>query len=444
MQRLKKEIAKLMKSNIAPVLTRIKGILEAENNDIGLSRGNVSIFQDIRPSASITDAYVIDVQDTKANYTLPLTHNGVGYNNLINIYMLIKLVKLQKGKDFRILCLEEPEAHLHPAMQYKLFKFLREIDEKDKLNQQIIVTTHSSNITAVAGLDNMYLVSYDRSIDPPNIVYQSMQRQLMDQKDARDHMAKFLDVTRSDMLFADKIILVEGIAEKLLLPKFMEKCHCSYEDEHISIVEIGGKHFDHFIRIFHRNPVSRKVLCITDKDVSYPFDREESDAKGHFAKYESLVPEHVSALRTLFSGMVNLKIVHQKLGGRTFEDELFLSNIGKHSVACELLKLATSDLLHTHIEANKLDYQKWKGSILCIDGRIRKRIIDLINQFDEAFKRFPDDTRHLKKLFFAKLFWLNAKDKKGDIALSILVNEELMDKMTVPAYIEEGLKWLSQ
>lgn len=48
-------------------------------------------------------------------------------------------------------------------MQYKLFKFLRKLDKDNKLNQQIFVTTHSSNISAVAGLDNMFMLDYCRS-----------------------------------------------------------------------------------------------------------------------------------------------------------------------------------------------------------------------------------------------------------------------------------------
>lgn len=71
------------------------------------------------------------------------------------------------------------------------------------------------------------------------------------------------------MLFADKVILVEGIAERLLLPLFMEKCGCAYEDEHISIIEIGGKHFEHFVELFNGNAVCKKVLCITDKDFKW-------------------------------------------------------------------------------------------------------------------------------------------------------------------------------
>ena len=53
------------------------------------------------------------------------------------------------------------------------------------------------------------------------------------------------------------VILVEGIAEKLLVPLFMEIYGCSYEDEHISIVEIGGKHFKYFVELLNGNAVKK-------------------------------------------------------------------------------------------------------------------------------------------------------------------------------------------
>ena len=94
--------------------------------------------------------------------------------------MLIKLTEVQKGRDFKILCLEEPEAHLHPARQYKLFKYLKNLDKKNELNQQIFVTTHSSNISAVAGIDNMFMLSYERTGKYPDCRQQSLKEQFKD------------------------------------------------------------------------------------------------------------------------------------------------------------------------------------------------------------------------------------------------------------------------
>lgn len=215
-------ISEQMEEAVQEVLQKIdKVVNEEEKNEIGLKDGNVSIKQGIKYKPDISSGYQIDVRDTTSEYIIPLTHNGVGYNNLINIYMLLKLVELRPGQDFRILCLEEPEAHLHPAMQYKLFKYIKKIDDENKLNQQIFVTTHSSNITSVAGIENIYMLDYNR--DSNQTVNINLLEQLKNKEDSQKHIMKFLDVTRSDMLFAKKIVLVEGIAEKLILPKFMEK-----------------------------------------------------------------------------------------------------------------------------------------------------------------------------------------------------------------------------
>lgn len=215
-------ISEQMEEAVKEVLQKIdKVVNEDEKNEIGLKDGNVSIKQGIKYKPDISNGYQIDVRDTTSEYIIPLSHNGVGYNNLINIYMLLKLVELRPGQDFRILCLEEPEAHLHPAMQYKLFKYIKKIDDENKLNQQIFVTTHSSNITSVAGIENIYMLDYNR--DSNQTVNINLLDQLKDKEDSQKHIMKFLDVTKSDMLFAKKIVLVEGLAERLILPKFMEK-----------------------------------------------------------------------------------------------------------------------------------------------------------------------------------------------------------------------------
>lgn len=215
-------ISEQMEMAVKEVLQKIdKVVNEDEKNEIGLKDGNVSIKQGIKYKPDISSGYQIDVRDTTSEYIIPLSHNGEGYNNLINIYMLLKLVELRPGQDFRILCLEELEAHLHPAMQYKLFKYIKKIDDENKLNQQIFVTTHSSNITSVAGIENIYMLDYNRESN--QAVNINLLEQLKDKEDSQKHIMKFLDVTKSDMLFAKKIVLVEGLAERLILPKFMEK-----------------------------------------------------------------------------------------------------------------------------------------------------------------------------------------------------------------------------
>ncbi|GHV55204.1 ATP-dependent endonuclease [Synergistales bacterium] len=437
-QKLKQTLSEEMKKLLEPALGKMSLLFENENNEIGLNSGNVSIFQNIRPDIRIADAYVTDVKDTKGNYVVPLENNGLGYNNLINIYMLIKLNEIRKGKDFRILCLEEPEAHLHPAMQYKLFKFLRMLDETDKLNQQVFVTTHSSNVSAVAGIDNMYMLDYYRSDTASDCCQQSLEDHFRDKGEAKKHLTKFLDVTRSDMLFADRVILVEGIAEKLLLPLFMEKCGCAYEDGNISIVEIGGKHFEHFIELFNGNAVYKKVLCITDKDFKW-FDGDGSTSE--YERYTAYETPHIKKFSERFSGMGNLKIVSQTLGGSTFEDELLLSNFDSYETTIALLKLTTSKTVIDFIGEQGIDLSKWKDVVLC---KVKECVKIAKDNIDAAILSDEENAPFYRKLFFGILFWAYAESQKGNVALDILSDDELAEAISVPPYIKEGLEWLSK
>lgn len=436
---------------LAPSITKLATLFENEKNAIGLAKGNVSIASTVHANFSLADTYSTEVKDTKNGYTLPLQYNGLGYNNLINIYMLIKLTEIRPGKDFRILCLEEPEAHLHPAMQYKLFKYLRDLDDTDGLNQQIFVTTHSSNISAVAGIDNMFMLAYNRNGHDSDCTQQSLMEQFADKDgrtvktEAKDHLTKFLDVTRSDMLFSDKVILVEGIAEKLLVPLFMEICGCSYEDEHISIVEIGGKHFKYFVELFNGNAVKKKVLCITDKD----FEWIDFDGDGTLRSYSEYVndePTHITDLKKRFP-IENFYICTQSIGGRTFEDEFFLANMVDKATATTVFKRVISDTLNDFFDKYGFDLTAWESHIEEMDGRSRKTIKKFLDAYKSRADTSVERTSDYENLIFAEIFLHYAKDKKGDVALGILTDETLLNKdgsskLIVPHYIQEGLTWL--
>lgn len=144
-------------------------------------------------------------------FDIPIQNNGLGYNNLIFISLL--LAKMQadsdgkylgsSAKQFPVLLIEEPEAHLHPSMQYKFLKFLKENYKKYHRARQIFVTTHSTQITSAILLDEMIcLHSYSpgtTTVCYPGRVFADDEEDIKSKK----FVQRFLDATKSDMLFAN-------------------------------------------------------------------------------------------------------------------------------------------------------------------------------------------------------------------------------------------------
>jgi predicted ATPase len=67
--------------------------------------------------------------------TCELVNEGFGVNQLV--FLLTKALR----SDVRIVCIEEPEIHLHPSAQRKLAQTLVDIAKNE--NKHFIITTHS-------------------------------------------------------------------------------------------------------------------------------------------------------------------------------------------------------------------------------------------------------------------------------------------------------------
>ena len=217
----------------------------------------------------------------------------------------------------------------------------------------------------------------------------------------------------------------------------MEKYGYSYEDEHVSIVEIGGKHFEHFVELFNGNALKKKVLCITDKDFSWMYKEGQTKTQ---QDYKSFTPEHIEKLNNRFI-FNEFKLCTQKNGGTTFEDELFLANYNNVEIAIKLLKIALPEILHPIVETCKLDMKKWEEKLSDIDGRTKPIIEDLITNFTSLIRTDIANEIFYKKLFFSSLFLRYAQAKKGDVALQILTTID-KSELEIPEYIREGLEWL--
>ena len=170
---------------------------------------------------------------------IPAELNGLGYNNLI--YISLVLASLDHQADptrhgtnasiFPILSIEEPEAHLHPALQYKLLKHIEKRVRETKRNRQVFITTHSTHITSASPLDQLIVFTIPETTGTPSVAYPG--RCFTDNDDGKSSKAyveRYLDATKSNLLFSKGVILVEGIAEQLLVPVLAQYIDCSLKD----------------------------------------------------------------------------------------------------------------------------------------------------------------------------------------------------------------------
>jgi len=281
---------------------------------------------------------------------VPATYNGLGYNNLI--YMSLLLAKMQadssitymkrNAKVLSFLAVEECEAHLHPAMQYKFLQFLQDNNANGHV-RQIFMTSHSTQIASAVKLDDLICLSSpilgQINIGYPRVIYKEDND---DDVVSKQYVQRFLDATKADMFFADKLIFVEGIAEELLLPVFAKYLNKNLTDEHVLVVNIGGRYFGHFLRLFDTNnqyTINKKIVCLTDIDpcrkkngvdeeyeVCYPYEYKNDTDNYTYKHYADAIVEQ-------YASHPNIRFYSQdETYGKTLEYDIMRENPN-----CELL-----------------------------------------------------------------------------------------------------------
>ncbi|WKT74943.1 ATP-dependent nuclease [Lysinibacillus fusiformis] len=449
------EQAKVLMDSLAQRMLEGKKQILSYSKDVGAS------FDNAEPNfaGSITDVELYSalklIVEYQSGIQLPITHNGLGYNNLI--FMSLLLAKMQvnasetylgnNAKVFPMLVIEEPEAHLHPSMQRQLLKFLKQ-NLKDKKVRQIFVTTHSTHITGALSLDEqicLYKADNVTHVSYPGKVFGA-------NEDSKKYVQRFLDATKSNMLFAEKIILVEGLAEQLLMSIFAEYIGESLEGNHVAVINVGGKYFDHFLKLFNTNnpvAINRKVVCITDRD---PVRKEISSDGATFKKcypFElNLEPEkyEYKASKQELEYSSNIKFYFQdEIQGKTLEYDLAHFN--------PALEVLVTDSMSNREEIKAL-------MKLFKEGRD-------IAEFYSRLSNSKENTRIINALKHEKLSWSDNDKKialiaarylnsvgKGVNALELayvlqenLAKQDTDDKedyleFVVPNYIKEAIEWV--
>lgn len=192
-----------------------------------------------------------------------LEENSLGYNNLLYIAtVLAELTEAAEEVSFKALLIEEPEAHLHPQFQTRLLKYLEKAAAKH--NVQVIVTTHSPVLASTASIDSLIHLSRHKAGDCYSYTAVPLAACGLAEESKR-FLSRWLDVTKSTLLFARGVILVEGIAEAMLLPELARPVLSGYnkkqgnndhklpeslEDAGVSVVNMNGIYFKHFMPLF--------------------------------------------------------------------------------------------------------------------------------------------------------------------------------------------------
>ena len=193
---------------------------------------------------------------------------GLGSNNLL--FMACELLLLGKEPEgLPLLLIEEPEAHLHPQRQLRLMEFLKQAAGGKVKNTerpvQVILSTHSPNLASKIPLANIVLMEGQHAFPLAN------GQTKLDTGDYR-FLERFLDVTKANLFFAHGVVIVEGVAEAILLPVLAKLIGNDLTHHGVSIVNVGGRGLSRFSRIFQRHDeeaprIGIPVACVADMDV---------------------------------------------------------------------------------------------------------------------------------------------------------------------------------
>lgn len=340
---------------------------------------------------------------------LPSIRNGLGYKNLIKIelelYGFSLFMKKKTSRSVPLLFIEEPEAHMHPQLQQRFIEHIRSATSKilggDSV--QIVISTHSPHIANSAGFDNIcYLHKIEDNVESKNLKDFCTKNE-----ENALFIKKYMTLTRCDLFFADKLILVEGTSERLLLPDMIEELFgdkvnggaACLASQYYTICEVGGAYAHKFIPFVEFLGIP--TLIITDID-------SVDDCAPH--------PKHCTVSKAADTSNETIKHWMKAL----------LNNKCADFAAIKNLSVDDRTKGNIHIE--------WQTEESGLCGRSLEEAIKNVNR---KLYDLPDELKDDKELEYNA----NKDGKKADFALKLLTEEK---GYAIPKYIERGLQWLGE
>lgn len=397
--------------------------------------------------------------DGEDQYKLPEKYNGLGYQNLIS--MSFKLMSFRdswmngdkrKPQDdtdengvippIHLILIEEPEAHLHAQVQqvfiknaYQILRNHSTLKTKSQYTTQMVITTHSSYIALETDFSDL---RYFRRIKSKEGLPVSAVSNLKTVFGKGDQTAKFvtryLKTTHCDLFFADAVIMVEGAAERMFLPHFIENSYNALDQAYISILEINGRHAHRLKGLIEQLGIT--CLIITDIDTV--------DAK----KKASVMPQRgegqISTNTTITDWLPQI----------TLADDLWSADFGQKEMLYMNNKDATIRVAYqTPVVVKFSDNSThefipttFEDSLAYENFNVFKRLQGngSIKKLKDIFK--TEDATLIPIKVYELIYGSNKKKptmKKAEFALDLLYNKD-PKSISPPHYIAESLEWLQK
>ncbi|CAA0147668.1 ATP-dependent endonuclease [Tenacibaculum maritimum] len=414
----------------------------------GFGNPQIKLSSEINTASSLQHDSAVQyaLNDGKTELSLPEKYNGLGYQNLIS--MIFKLISfrdkwMKKGKSLdpndpeiifqpiHLVLVEEPEAHLHAQVQQvfirKAYSVLRKHDnlgDDTAFTTQLIISTHSNHVAHE--IDFTALRYFRRNISEKGSINTSSVVNLSKTFGTDDETTRFakryLKTTHSNLFFSDAAILVEGPAERMLLPYFITH-HTQLSSCYVSILEIGGSHAHTLQPLIEA--LGLITLVITD------LDSVIKDSRGK--KTQPALGKNYETGNSTLKGWIPAEKDLDKLLSTAFENKEDKKNpiriAYQTPVKIDENKKETIVYPYTFEDSLVLENASIFKSLTDAKGLLKK-MVEATNETsvqksaDEMYKIITDPS-----------------SKKAEFALELFYFKE-PDVLKTPKYIEEGLLWI--